>query len=317
MVLPDISLLQAAIVLAEDLHFGQAAARLNMSQPTLSKQIFRLERSVGLRLFEHNHQAAELTPAGQVFIAEAREVVFHAKRALISARAVVDGSTEILNVGKSSYTDPFLVSLLTAIQLPLFPAMKIKLWSNYSNVLAQQLVAGTIDVALITGVPSKSKLSTMEIATNPYYVAMRTGDELAAYKEVRLNQMERRLWVLLGPHINAYLYDRIQAITSEKEVYPSDIYHFTSTEEASALVREHHGLALLPRTAAWRIARDGITIRPLLEDRLRLVTSLAVRADSKSKLVNEFVKAAGRKLSDLGQRAQSRLPLTGDSIRLA
>jgi DNA-binding transcriptional LysR family regulator len=186
--------------------------------------------------------------------------------------------------------------------------MKIKLWSNYSNVLAQQLIAGTIDVALITGVPSKSNLSTMEIAANPYYVAMRTGDELAAHPNVRLTQMERRLWVLLGPHINAYLYDQIQAVASGKEIYPSDIYHFTSIEEASALVHEHHGLALLPRTAAWRIARDGITIRPLAEDRLRLVTSLAVRADSKSKMVTEFVKAAGRKLNEPGQR---RLPLTG------
>jgi len=98
--------------------------------------------------------------------------------------------------------------------------MKIKLWSNYSNELAQQLINGKLDVALITGVPSKSKLSTLEVATNPYYVAMRTGDELAAHREVRLDQMERRLWVLLGPHINAYLYDQIMAVTSEKEIYP-------------------------------------------------------------------------------------------------
>ena len=189
--------------------------------------------------------------------------------------------------------------------------MKVKLWSNYSNELAQQLIAGTLDLALITGVPTKSKLSTLEIATEPYYVAMRMGDELAAHKEVRLNQMERRLWVLFGPHTNAYLYNQILAVTSEKEIYPSDIFHFTSPDEASGLVREHHGLAVLPRTAAWRIARDGITIRPLSEDRLRLVTSLAVRADSKSRLVNEFVKAAGRKLSEIGQRKQGRLPLTG------
>lgn len=311
MVLPDISLLQAAIVLAEELHFGQAAVRLNISQPTLSKQIFRLERSIGLRLFDHNHQAAALSPAGEVFIAEAREVVFHAERAILSARAVVEGSTEILNFGKSSYTDPFLVSLLTSIALPLFPAMKIKLWSNYSNVLAQQVVAGTLDVALVTGVPPKSKLSRLEIANDLYYVTMSTGDELAAYKEVRLNQMERRLWVLFGPHTNAHLYNEILAVTSEREIYPSDILHFTTPDEASGLVREHYGLALLPPAAAWRIARDGITIRPLAEDRLRLVTCLAVRADSKSKLVNEFVKAAGRKLDGIGRKGQSKLPLTG------
>ncbi|MEG9431910.1 LysR family transcriptional regulator [Terriglobus sp. ADX1] len=311
MVLPDIRLLQSAIVLAEELHFSRAADRLNMSQPTLSKQIFRLERSVGFRIFEHSRQAVELTPAGQVFIAETREVVFHAERAMLSARAVIDGPTEILNVGKSSYTDPFFVSMLMSIRLPLFPDMKVKLWSNYSNELAQQLIAGTLDAALITGVPPKSKLSTMEIASDPYYVAMPTGDTLAAYKEICLNQMERRLWVLFGPHTNAHLYNQILSVTSEKEIYPSDILHFTSPDEASGLVREYHGLAFLPRTAAWRIARDGITIRPLAEDGLRLTTSLAVRADSKSRLVNEFVKAAGRRLSEVGQRAQRRLPLTG------
>lgn len=146
---------------------------------------------------------------------------------MLSARAVIDGPTEILNVGKSSYTDPFLVSLLMSIRLPLFPDMKIKLWSNYSNELAQQLIAGTLDVALRTGVPTKSKLSTMEIASDLYYVAMRMGDELAAYKEIRVNQLERRLWLLFGPHTNAHLYNQILAVTSEKEIYPSDIFHYT------------------------------------------------------------------------------------------
>ena len=309
MVLPDINLLQAAIVLAEELHFGRAADRLNMSQPTLSKQIFRLERSVALRLFEHNHQAAELTPAGQVFIAEAREVVFHAERAIISARAVIDGSTEILNIGKSSYTEPILVSTLLSIQLSLFPEMRIKLWSNFSNELARQVSAGTLDLAVITGVPHKPQLSLLNIADNPIYIALPMVDELAAFREIHLDQLHRRIWILLGKHANAHLYDTIHSVGADRNAHPSDIYHFTSPEEASELIREHHGVAFLPRSAAWRIARDGITMRPLAEPRLRLVTSLAARADSKSRLVNEFVKAAGRKFGVISQTAQRKLPL--------
>jgi DNA-binding transcriptional LysR family regulator len=311
MVLPEIRLLQAAIVLAEELHFSRAADRLNMSQSTLSKQIFKLEHGIGFRVFEHNHQAAELTHAGRVFIAEAREVVAHAERAILSARAVLDGPIEVLNIGKSSYTDPFLVSTLRSIHLPLFPDMKLKLWSNYSNELAQQVIAGTLDLAVITGVPHKPKLSTMNIANDPFYIAMRAGDKLAEHREVHLGQMNSRNWMLLGQHANAHLYDLIQTVASDKGVHPSDIYPFTSPDEASELIREHRGLAFLPRTAAWRIARDGITIRPLAEDRLRLITCLAVRIDSKSRLVNEFVKAAGRKLGSFGQRRQSSLPLTG------
>lgn len=147
MVLPEIRLLQAAIVLAEELHFSRAADRLNISQSTLSKQIFKLERGLGFQVFKHSHQVAELTDAGQVFIVEAREVVSHAERAVLSARAVLNGPSEILNIGKSSYTEPILVSTLLSIHLPLFPEMKIKLWSNYSNELARQVIAGTLDLA--------------------------------------------------------------------------------------------------------------------------------------------------------------------------
>ena len=86
--------------------------------------------------------------------------------------------------------------------------------------------------------------------------------------------------------------------------------NFTSPEEAAELVREHNGLAFLPRHAGWRIARDGLTIRHLAEDRLHLVSGLAVRVDSKSRLVNEFVKAAGKKFGGISQRGQRRLPLS-------
>ena len=108
-----------------------------------------------------------------------------------------------------------------------------------------------------------------------------------------------------------YLYDLIQAVASEQGVRPSEIHPFTSPDEASELVREYQGLAFLPRTAAWRIARDGITMRPLAEDRLRLVTKLAVRSNNKSRLVNEFVHTAMRKLKSVGQTVQAKLPLTG------
>ena len=309
MVLPEIRLLQAAIVLAEELHFSRAAERLNVSQSTLSKQIFKLERGLGFQVFKHSHQVAELTEAGRVFIVEACEVVSHAERAVLSARAVLDGPNEILNIGKSSYTEPILVSTLLSIRLSLFPEMRIKLWSNFSNELARQVGAGTLDLAVITGVPHKPQLSVLNIADNPFYIALPMGDELAAHRELRLEQMHKRNWILLGKHGNAHLYDTIHSVGADRGVHPLDIYHFTSPEEASELVREHHGLAFLPRSAAWRIARDGITMRPLAEPRLRLVTSLAMRADSKSRLVNEFVKAAGRKFSGIGQTAQRKLPL--------
>ncbi len=99
MVLPEIRLLQAAIVLAEELHFSRAADRLHIGQSTLSKQIFKLEGEISFQLFRHNQQVVALTEAGRAFVEEARESVFHAERAVLTARAIFNGANEILNIG--------------------------------------------------------------------------------------------------------------------------------------------------------------------------------------------------------------------------
>jgi hypothetical protein len=81
-------------------------------------------------------------------------------------------------------------------------------------------------------------------------------------------------------------------------------------EEAVPLILAHEGVAVLNRAGAWRIAQHGITLRPLAETNVRLRTSLAVRADNKSRLVAEFIRAAGRKLEGVRRPIQQRLNLT-------
>lgn len=309
MALPEIRLLQAAITLAEDLNFSRAAEHLRLSQPALSKQIYELEGQLGLRLFERNRQTVELTDAGRAFIEEAREAILHVERAVQVAKATFNGAEEVLNIGKSPYGDPYLVSALSSVRLPLFPGLSVKLWSNFSNESARLVIAGNLDLALITGIPENPKLSFLNVADDPFYIAMPSEDELAANREIHMNDMHNRNWILLGRHANPHLYDSIQRVASDKGVRIADTHQVMSAEEASELIRERRGLAFLPRHGAWRIARDGITMRPLAEDRLRLITSLAARADSKSRLVSEFVRAFARKLTPPRPVVQGRLPL--------
>ena len=311
MTLPEIRLLQAAITLAEELNFSRAAERLGLTQPALSKQIYELEAQLDLRLFVRNHHGADLTEAGRAFVKEAREAVLHVERAVITAKAALNGADELLNVGKSPYGDPYFVSALLAVRLPLFPGLNVKLWSNYSNELTHQLLAGTLDLALVTGVAETPKLSFLNVSDDPFYIALSVEDDLTASREIRLNDMQNRNWILLGKHANPHLYDLIHRVASDKGVRISDTHHVMSPEEVPQLIRERRGLAFLPRHGAWRIARDGITMRPLTEDRLRLVTSLAVRADSKSRVVKEYLKAVARKLTRTHDSAQGHLPLTG------
>jgi len=90
-----------------------------------------------------------------MFLQESREAILHAERTVLAGKAAFNRADEILNIGKSAFAEPFLITTLLSVRLPLFAGMRVKLWSNCSNEPAHQVIAGTLDLALITGVPAK------------------------------------------------------------------------------------------------------------------------------------------------------------------
>jgi len=311
MVLPETRSMQAAIVLAEELNFSRAAERMHVEQSTLSRLIAKLESDIGLQLFVRNHQNVEITEAGRRFVEEARHSVLHAERAVLNATAASHGAEEILNVGKSAFTDPFLVTTLQSVRLPLYPGLKVKLWSSYSQELAHKVAAGELDMALVTSVPDAPTLSFLTIAETPHYIALSKEDPLANREELRLEDLCSCEWILLARSVNPNVFEMVQREASKKGIAAADRYYVMTAEEASELVLAQKGVAFLPRDAAWRIATEGIAMRPLAEEQLKLVTRLAIRSDNKERLVSEYVRATGRKLSNIAPSQQRRLPLVG------
>jgi DNA-binding transcriptional LysR family regulator len=296
MVLPEIRLLQAAIALAEELNFSRAAARLRIEQSTLSKRIVELESQIDLRLFVRNHQTVELTEAGRHFVEDARSAILHVEGAVHGARAAQNGADEVLHIGRSVYADPYLVTAIQSIQLPLFPGLKVKLWSNFSHELARMVATGNLDLALVLAIPDSPLLSFLSVTESPGYIALPKSDAIAGNAELSLNDLRAHEWILPAPHINPYITELIQAEASANHIVAPDTHTFTTAEEASALVLAHKGAAFLTREAAWRISNAEIAIRPLTQDHPKLVTRLAMRSDDKKRLTSEFVRAAGRKL---------------------
>jgi DNA-binding transcriptional LysR family regulator len=296
MALPEMRLLQAAIALAEELNYSRAAARLRIEQSTLSKRIVELESQIDLRLFVRNHQTVELTDAGRHFVKDARSAVLYAERAVADARAALHGADEVLHIGRSVYADPYLVTAIQSIQLSLFPSLKVKLWSNFSHELARMVAAGNLDLALVLAIPDSPSLSFLSVTESPGYIALPKNDAVAGNAELNLKDLRTHEWILPAPHLNPYISEMIQATASAQGIVAPDTHSFTTAEEAAGLVLAQKGAAFLTRESAWRISSDEIAIRPLAEERLKLVTRLATRSDDKKRLTSEFVRAAGRKL---------------------
>lgn len=297
MALPENRLLQTAIALAEELHFSTTAMRLRIDQATVSRRIQELEYEVGFLIFERNHQTVELTEAGRKFIEEVRVGFVHLDRAIRNGRSVKEEAEVVLNVGRSPYTDPFFLTTLLSISLPLYPRLKLELSQQFSLDLIRDVLTGSLDLAIVTEPHELTRLAAIKIAECPFYIAMQEEDELAFEDSVSLDMLSGRPWVIFERRMHPPVYDAVLRLAEQRKATPARLHHIVVPEDAYSLVVDEGAVAFVVKSGAIRIARDGITVRPLAEDTLTLKTYLASRADQDSKVVSELVRAFMRKLS--------------------
>lgn len=303
----ETKLMESVIALAEELHFGRASRRLRISQPMLTKNIQDVEALVGGPLFLRDRKHVVLSDAGRAYVQQARISLLYGERAAQSARMVIQGMEAIFHVGRTPYADPFFVSTLLSIQLPLFPRLKIDLASKFSTDIVQDLMAGLVDLAIAHEPPDSPLLTCVEIAEQPFYIAMAKRDGLASSPSVSLDQMDGRHWILFERQLHPPVYDAIISEATQRGIRPLSIQHVTVPEEAFPFVADGRAIAFVVKAGALLVARNGVTVRPLNEPSLRLKTCLVCRADDDSKIASEFVRAYMRKMPD--KKTHQQLPL--------
>ena len=305
----DTKLMESVIALAEELHYGRAARRLRISQPMLTKNIQDVEALVGGPLFLRNRKHVVLSDAGRAYVQQARLSLLFGERAIQAARAVLQNMDEIFHVGRTPYADPFWVSTLLSVQLPLFPRLKIDLVSKFSMNLVEDLLAGMLDLAIVNDPPESTLLTCVQVAKQPFYIAMWKREDLARHPSTSLDQLDGRRWILFDRQLHPPLYDAIIHATTERGIRPLSIQHVTAPEEAFPFVADGSAVAVVVKTGALLMARNGVTVRPLNEPSLNLKTCLVCRADDDSKISSELVRAFIRKTTDVRQTIQLHLPI--------
>jgi DNA-binding transcriptional LysR family regulator len=217
---------------------------------------------------------------------------------------------ETFHVGRTPYVDPFFVSTLLSVQLPLFPRLKIELVSKYSINLVDDLLAGMLDLAIANAPPESPLLTCVQVAELPFYIAMAKREALARYPSVSLDQIAGRRWILFERQLHPPLYDAIIQEAAQRGIRPLSIQHVTAPEEAFPFVADGSAIAFVVKTGALLIARNGVTVRPLSESSLLVKTCLVCRADDDSKVASEFVRAFMRKVSSKQMHRQLPLPVS-------
>jgi DNA-binding transcriptional LysR family regulator len=299
--------MESVIALSEELSFTLAAQKIHVSQPAISRNLAELEAKLGGRLFDRDRRKVQLNKAGRAYVEQARIALLYGDRAFRAARAAMQDADVILHVGRSPYADPFLSSTLFSVQQARFPRMRIELSSQYSFDLAHEVLAGGLDLGIATEPPESPLLTTAKIAEAPFYIGMSEEDELARHASVSLQHLADRCWILFERRLHPTVYDNVMTTAEAKGVAPQRIQHVTAPEEAFPSVAEGSWIAFVVKAGALRIARDGVTVRPLAEDSLSLKTYLISRSDNQSKAVSALVRAFVRTLDRMKASQQSHI----------
>ena len=171
----DVRLMQAAVVLSEELHFSRAAIRLGITPSALTKRIQDLEERVGRKLFHRNKQVVEVTEAGRAFVEDARRSLQYADRAVNSARGRSD-SAEAYSGSENPRTQTRFLSPLCFPHVYRSILNSNWLSSNLSAILAHKVLSGSLDVALLSGPEQPAGLICTQLDVSSMYVVLNSTD---------------------------------------------------------------------------------------------------------------------------------------------
>jgi DNA-binding transcriptional LysR family regulator len=286
--------LHAVIVLAEELNFTRAADRLRITQSALSRQITEVEKEHRFRLFTRDNRRVvrvELTDAGRVFVEEARSSLLHMDRAVHLARTAHDGANNLLAIGHSHEADRAWVSDLLAVRLPLYPKLAIRLISQFSIELIRSVLAGELNLALVTAPPEDSQIEAAPFALTPLYAALPETHAAAQKEQIALQDLAKDQLILFARRVHPVIYDAIIDAARRAGIAPKHSHDTITSQEAIHLVSEHVGVAILTKPVALGFPVDSVAMRPLSDPSLCFQTCVIMRKDDDSRLANEFARS--------------------------
>jgi DNA-binding transcriptional LysR family regulator len=247
--------LRGFVAVAEELHFGRAAGRLQMTQPPLSRQVQKLERQVGAQLLERDNRRVTLTPAGEVFLAEARRLLSLADSAPELARRVSSGSSGVLRIGfTAASTYGILGDLLNDLAAAL-PQVDLDLREMVTREQVAALMNEDIDLGLARPPFDVETFSSRLLRREAMLVALPAGHELAGGSAVAADDLAGEPVIMHSPTQARYFYDLV--VRSVPIAHENVVHTVSQVLTMLWLVAAGRGIAFVPESAS-RMGIPGV-----------------------------------------------------------
>ncbi|WP_433336647.1 LysR family transcriptional regulator [Spirillospora sp. CA-294931] len=288
--------LSCFVVVAEELHFGRAAERLGMAQPPLSQRIQRLEKELGVRLFDRSSRRVELTAPGRMLLDEARDILARVDRVYSIADRSRLGELGTLRAGLPAGLGGSVVAALIAAFRERRPDLRLDLRETGTAEQVRALADGALDVGVVRHPCDARDLELGPLLGQPVGVLLPAYAPLAASPEVHLADLAGHDLVAFPREEAPGMYDELLAVCRRHGYDPPGVHEARNPQFALGLVLAGSAVALAPR------AEDGaVAWRPLLGEPLTWRTSTAWRRGgepARERAVADFTAVATAVLRD-------------------
>jgi DNA-binding transcriptional LysR family regulator len=262
------------VAVAEELSFRRAAERLHLAQPPLSAQIKTLESELGVRLFERSTRSVKLTPAGRLFLDEARTVLITAEQAEQRVRNAAHGLVGTLRIGVLAPAATGRLARILRSYRQQFPGVQFSLHEATSVEQLQRLRSGELDVGLLRPPVTFPELESYFLDESPMVLAAPAGHRLTKLREIKWRDFHNETLVLIHPSLQHGYYDTFLNLCALAGATPIVGQYANDVHSKIWLISAGFGVAPTTKTIA-EVKRPGLTFRELPPG-LPLVQTLVV-----------------------------------------
>ena len=250
------------MAVAEELHFGRAAARLHIQQPPLSRQIQLLELELGFPLFERSRRRVELTPAGTALLGRARQVFDALEVAVHDARSASEGQSGRLVVGyPSSLAYSGLTELLRAFRTR-FPSVEIALRELPPGDQIDALKAGSLDVGFVRTSLDDPALVAELVRREALMIVLPDDHRLSSRRTIPLEALAQEPFVMFSRARGPAFFDQLMSLCSAAGFTPRIVQEAPQLDIIS-MVAAGFGVSIMP-SSMRNFRRPGLSFRAIV-----------------------------------------------------
>lgn len=242
---------QYALALSESLSFSQVAEQLGITQPALSKQIQHLEKELGVKLFDRNHSPLTLTPAGEYFVRNARELLYKEEQLRKALTQFNSGENGRLVIGVTPFRSLYIMPDLIKKVRSKYPGVQVSLQEVTSAQLRKEAAEGKYDFAIVNLPVDTSLLDvtplepdTLVLAVHNTMVENLPIADGGKYPTVDFALFKDLPFVVLSP--GQELRQLFDSLCSAADIYPQIAAEVIGVTTSWAMARAGVGVALLP-----------------------------------------------------------------------